>query len=556
LANGGYPGTFIENNLIYSPVIGGQLGYFSELFKVGTAPSIYLDARQNPRKIFIGGIVNPSDTIFNEYSGAFNNTNTNVYLDSTGKFSLGNKLSYDGTNLSVNGSITVTGGNAETTSGAQSKADTAISTAASDATTKANNAKNDAISTAASDATTKANNAKNDAISTASSDATSKSNTAFTNATAQVKLLADGGYSGSFIGSTTIYSPVVGGTVGYFSNQFRVGDAGIVLDGVNKRIYIGSGTYGNSNTGFYVDSTGNFSLGDKLSFNGSVLSINGSGTFSGDISAATGIFTGGISIGSGNSIFKADSNGIYLGNATFANAPFSVTPAGVLKSTSGTIGGWSIGASSLSVTSGTRTITLNAGNGFLTFGGDAKIEFATGGSGVIDFLGSGGIQMYSTTLGVGVTRADNAHRANLCVGTTESIFADSNGSGFAGYFVGPVVATGTITQNYSDERLKNKISNIPNAVDKIQKLNGFYYTNNYLAKSFGYKDDNIQIGVSAQEVKEVFPELIALAPFDSRSGVSESGENYMTVQYERLVPVLIEAIKELKAEIEELKKNK
>jgi hypothetical protein len=108
LANGGYSGTFIDNNLIYSPVIGGQLGYFSTLFKVGTTPSIYLDARQNPRKIFIGGVVNPSDTVYNEYSGAFNNTNTSVYLDSTGKFSLGNKLSWNGVDtLSITGNLNV-----------------------------------------------------------------------------------------------------------------------------------------------------------------------------------------------------------------------------------------------------------------------------------------------------------------------------------------------------------------------------------------------------------------------------------------------------------------
>jgi hypothetical protein len=107
LANGGYPGTFISNDTIFSPVIGGQLGYISSLFKVGTTPSIYLDARQSPRKIFIGGIVNPADTIFNEYSGAFNNTNTNVYLDSTGKFSLKDKLVWDGTTLSIIGNISV-----------------------------------------------------------------------------------------------------------------------------------------------------------------------------------------------------------------------------------------------------------------------------------------------------------------------------------------------------------------------------------------------------------------------------------------------------------------
>ena len=176
-----------------------------------------------------------------------------------------------------------------------------------------------------------------------------------------------------------------------------------------------------------------------------------------------------------------------------------------------------------------------------------------GGNGRIDFSGGGGIQMYSTTLGIGVTRSDNGHRGNLCVGTTECVYADYNGSGWAGYFVGPVAATGNIYAYYSDERLKTKISNISNALDKIQQLNGFYYTNNDLAKTFGYKEEDTQIGVSAQEVKEVFPEIVSLAPFDSRSGKSESGENYLTVDYTKLVPVLIEAIKELKVEIEELK---
>ena len=54
-----------------------------------------------------------------------------------------------------------------------------------------------------------------------------------------------------------------------------------------------------------------------------------SGNFRGDISGASGTFTGSISIGSGNNIFKADANGIYLGNATFASAPFRVSMTGV-----------------------------------------------------------------------------------------------------------------------------------------------------------------------------------------------------------------------------------
>jgi hypothetical protein len=146
------------------------------------------------------------------------------------------------------------------------------------ATTSANTAFTNAIITSSLDATAKANTALNNAITTASLDATAKSNAAFTSSASLVKLLADGGYSGSFIGSTTIYAPVIGGEIGYISKQFRVGENGIVLDGENKRIYIGGGTYGNSNTGFYVDNSGNFSLGNKLSWNNNALIVNGNVT--------------------------------------------------------------------------------------------------------------------------------------------------------------------------------------------------------------------------------------------------------------------------------------
>ena len=63
------------------------------------------------------------------------------------------------------------------------------------------------------------------------------------------------------------------------------------------------------------------------------------GYFRGDISGATGTFTSEIAIGSGNNIFKADNNGIYLGDATFASAPFRVSMAGALTATSVTITG-------------------------------------------------------------------------------------------------------------------------------------------------------------------------------------------------------------------------
>ena len=120
---------------------------------------------------------------------------------------------------------------------------------------------------------------------------------------------------------------------------------------------------------------------------------------------------------------------------------------------------------------------------------------------------------------------------------------------------GTYLATGDIYAYYSDERLKTKQGKIENAIDKVNSIETFYYTHNDLAKEHGFEEERMHVGVSAQTVEKVMPEVVALAPFDNNgSGVSISGEDYKTVQYEKLVPLLIEAIKELKAEIEELKK--
>jgi hypothetical protein len=102
---------------------------------------------------------------------------------------------------------------------------------------------------------------------------------------------------------------------------------------------------------------------------------------------------------------------------------------------------------------------------------------------------------------------------------------------------------------YSDERLKKKTGVIENALDKISKLDAFYYVNNELAKSVGYDDDKHQLGLSAQQVKEVLTEVVHSAPFDTDfdeygNMFSTSGEDYLTLKYDRLVPLLVEGIKE------------
>jgi hypothetical protein len=122
-------------------------------------------------------------------------------------------------------------------------------------------------------------------------------------------------------------------------------------------------------------------------------------------------------------------------------------------------------------------------------------------------------------------------------------------AGGTGYFGGDVIAY------YSDKRLKKDIEFIDSALYKISKIGGYYYTPNELALQLNADTSSKRrMGVIAQEVQEVFPEAIEKAPFDMGHNMeSISGEDYLTVKYERLIPVLIEAIKEQQKQIEELK---
>ena len=113
------------------------------------------------------------------------------------------------------------------------------------------------------------------ALTSAANIANLTASAAFQNAVAKTQQLADGAFPGTFISSNFIYSPVVAGVNGYFSNTFKVGNNGITLDGANKKIFIGTGTYQNANTSFYVDNNNRFSLGDRLYFDGTDLTIAG-----------------------------------------------------------------------------------------------------------------------------------------------------------------------------------------------------------------------------------------------------------------------------------------
>ena len=101
---------------------------------------------------------------------------------------------------------------------------------------------------------------------------------------------------------------------------------------------------------------------------------------------------------------------------------------------------------------------------------------------------------------------------------------------------GTITATGNITAYYSDSRLKDFEGKIESALEKLKKISGYYYKENKLAKSFGFDNERLQVGVNADEIDEVLPEAVTEAPFNS---------DYKAVWYDRIIPLLIEAVKEL-----------
>jgi hypothetical protein len=179
------------------------------------------------------------------------------------------------------------------------------------------------------------------------------------------------------------------------NNNGGVSTANITLAGGTSYPYFSLGQTtaaisGSTNTEYKMSLK---SASNSLLWDGTSLTINGAGTFSGALSGGT------ISIGSGNSIFRATTDGIWLGNAVFADAPFSVSAAGALKATSANITGV------INATSGnfsgpiTSTATITGGTiiGGTISGGSITGGIIAGGSIVGSNLAGGTIHVPNAT---------------------------------------------------------------------------------------------------------------------------------------------------------------
>ena len=169
--------------------------------------------------------------------------------------------------------------------------------------------------------------------------------------------------------------------------------------------------------------------------------------------------------------------------------------------------------------------------------GSTTLIGSIGTSGGEVFIGSGDTTLRFFAAGDAVLPrgTGGAQRDGLIsLGAGSNRFKDLYMSGAAN--VGSVTATGNVTA-YSDSRLKEDVRPIESAVSKVQQISGNTYTRNDLEDT-----ERRYAGVIAQEVEQVLPEA-----------VSEAEDGTKVVDYNATIALLVEAVKELTAEVNELK---
>jgi hypothetical protein len=228
--------------------------------------------------------------------------------------------------------------------------------------------------------------------------------------------------------------------------------------------------------------------------------------------------------------------------ATGSTGPVGAT--GLVGTTGATGPQGTTGATGLGATGATGVIGPSGATG--AAGRDGATG-ATGPAGAAGAVGATGIQgLTGLTGGTGATGTAGTVGATGQFATTQNLQINSLGVGTAASgTAGEIRATNNITAYYSDDNLKTRLGRIENALQKVRELEGFYYEANELAQSLGYTVKK-EVGLSAQTMQRIMPEIVTTAPID---------EKYLTIWYERTAPLLVEAIKELADEMDEIKKK-
>ena len=318
-----------------------------------------------------------------------------------------------------------------------------------------------------------------------------------------------------------------------------------------------------------VDVGGSINMeADTINLTGAVVgsSTVNAATFNGSGAGLTSIPNGALD----NSSITINGTGVSLGGSISVGDITGVTAG------SGLTGGGTTGAVTLNVGAGTGvtvaadTVSIGqdvATSASPTFAGatfTANVSFGdsdyinlgasndlfighTGTASVIRDQGTGNLFIDAVDLTFRNAAATNTYGTMVQSGACSFYYANSKkiettSGGIA--VTGAITATGDITAFYtSDETLKTNIANIENPMDKVAQINGVSYnwTEEAQAK-YDHLNGDKEIGVIAQQVEKVLPEMV---------GTREDGTK--AVRYERMCALLIECVKDLQNQVNELK---
>jgi TRAP-type mannitol/chloroaromatic compound transport system substrate-binding protein len=334
---------------------------------------------------------------------------------------------------------------------------------------------------------------------------------------------------------------------------------------------------GSSNDAFYLSKTN--AVG---AFTSNIMSLRNSGSvgigtddagpyrlgvYGGDAYVNTNAYVNGaVGIGTSSGTYKFS---VYGGDAYVNTNGFFNSAVGIGTASAGSYklyvhGGDTYVNSSAYINTAVGIGTASAGSYKLyVHGGDAYVNSSAYINTAVG-IGTASAGSYKLYVHGGDAYVNNNAFINTAVGigTASAGTYKLNVYGGNAYFDASVYAKGDVISSFSDIRLKKIVGQIDDPLEKIMNINAFKYVPNDVAKSLQVgTDSKVQVGISAQDVLDVLPEVVTLAPFDSSnldSGqtVSKSGEEYLTVSYERMVPLLIECIKQLRSEVAELRSLK
>jgi len=324
-------------------------------------------------------------------------------------------------------------------------------------------------------------------------------------------------------GATTLSSTVavtgnatLSGTLQTISGNANFDSGVLFVDATNNRVGINDTTPTSA-----LDVTGNASISSTLYVEGIITANALAGVVSGTIGSNTG--------------FLANSSTVLVGNST---ANVATTASGITSQGTSTV-------SPVSNTSGTglgtssRRWNLNANTG--DFSGNLSVSTVLANAGIgtatqVLTSGGSGANAYWADAGV-LVAADTTNNTRyvpyvqISTGQATTVYVRSDN--FT-YNPNTGVVSATEFSATSDIRVKQDILTIENALDKVSQLRGV---------SYKIKDSGLDnIGLIAQEVELVLPQV-----------VRDNDQGFKSVTYGNIVGLLIEAIKELKQEIDELK---